>query len=230
VVAEGVVPDQATKNQILTKLRDLYGADRVVDRIQVENITAPPDWGKYVANMLSPELSKVTAGKLEVDGQSVRISGQVPNEALRQQVVSELSVASNSTYTITNSIRMGGSQQNLLDETLANRTIEFENGSARLTPLGMRILDEMASKMREMGDVRVQIIGHTDNQGQREKNLTLSQDRADAVRAYLVKQGVAAGGLSVLGKGPDEPTVSNATPDGRARNRRIQFKVLSNNP
>lgn len=226
VIAEGIVPDQATKSAILARLQELYGAGRIVDRIQVESIPAPPNWGKYVSNMLSPGLRRVSAGKLEVDGQSVRVSGQVANEAQRQQVASELSVASNSSYTITNSLRAGGSEQDLLDQTLAGRIIEFESGSARLTPPGMGILDEMARKMRELGEVRVQIIGHTDNVGQRQNNLALSHARAETVRAYLAQRGVAAGGLSVLGKGPDEPVADNAAADGRARNRRIEFRVL----
>ncbi|MEZ0469770.1 OmpA family protein [Luteimonas salinilitoris] len=226
VVAEGVVPDQATKAQILDKLRTLYGDERVVDRIQVESIPTPPNWGSYVANMLTPGLQRVSAGKLEVNGQSVRITGEVVNEAQRQQVASELSLASNSTYTVTNSLGTGGSGQGLLDATLGDRIIEFESGSARLTDLGRYILDEMAEKLREIGDARVQIIGHTDDVGQRQGNLALSQARAEAVRGYLVGQGIPPGNLDVLGRGPDEPIADNATEDGRARNRRIQFRVL----
>jgi len=225
VVAEGVVPDQATKSLILGELRELYGSERVVDRIQVESIPTPPNWGKYVAGMLSPGLKRVHNGKLQVDGQSVRISGEVANEAQRQQVASELSLASNSTYTVTNGLGMGDSQQ-VLDATLGDRIIEFESGSARLTDVGRTILDEMAEKMSGMDGARVQVIGHTDNVGQRQANIALSHARAEAVRAYLVGKGIARGNLSVLGKGPDEPVADNTSADGRARNRRIEFRVL----
>ncbi|MDN5781500.1 MAG: OmpA family protein, partial [Luteimonas sp.] len=204
----------------------LYGSERVVDRIQVESIPTPPNWGSYVAKMLTPGLQRVSNGKLEVNGQSVRITGDVVNEAQRQQVASELSLASNSTYTVTNSLGTDGSGQELLDTTLGDRIIEFESGSARLTDIGRRILDEMAQKMREIGDARVQIIGHTDNVGGRQSNIALSLSRAEAVSAYLVERGIPRENLSVLGKGPDEPVADNATVDGRARNRRIQFRVL----
>ncbi len=226
VIAEGVVPDEATKQRILGGLRGIYGAARVVDRVQVQDIPTPPNWGEYVANMLGPGIQRVHDGKLEVNGQSVRISGQVPNEAQRQQVLSELSVASNTSYTVTNGLKVGGSEQDVLDATLANRIIEFESGSARLTPKGMAILDEMVARMREMDDVKVQIVGHTDNVGQPQSNLALSQARAQAVRAYLAQHGIAAAGLTALGKGADEPVADNATAEGRARNRRIEFKVL----
>ena len=190
VIAEGIVPDQASKALILARLHEVYGAERVVDRLQVESIPTLPNWGEYVANMVGPGLRRVSDGALEVNGQAVRITGQVVNEAQRQQVASELSLASSSRYTVTNS------------------------------------LDEMASGLREIGDARVQIVGHTDDIGARQGNIALSQARALAVRDYLVGQGIPVDNLSVLGRGPDEPIADNATDDGRARNRRIQFKVL----
>ncbi|MBD3827062.1 MULTISPECIES: OmpA family protein [Stenotrophomonas] len=224
VVIEGVVPDQATKARLLKNLREVYGAERVVDRVQVESIATPPNWGDYVAGMINPGLKRVSPGKLEINGQSVRVSGEVGNEALRQQVASDLSLASNTSYTVTNALKVG-SQQKLLDQTLANRIIEFQSGSAKLTPLGMRILDEMSEKMVQMGDTSFVVIGHTDNVGQRESNLALSHARAQAVKAYLVQKGIAANHLDVVGKGPDEPVADNASLDGRARNRRIEFKI-----
>ncbi|KLJ03002.1 cell envelope biogenesis protein OmpA [Luteimonas sp. FCS-9] len=226
VVVEGIVPDQATKAQILDKLRTLYGAERVVDKVRVEAIPAPPNWGTYVGNMLTPGLQRVRGGKLEVDGQSVRISGDVPNEAQRQQVLSELSMASNTSYTVTSGLRTAGSAQDVLDQTLGDRIIEFRSGSATLTPLGAGILDEMAAKLQELGDARVQVVGHTDDVGQRESNLALSHARAEAVRAHLARRGIDPQRISVLGRGPDEPIADNATEDGRARNRRIQFRLL----
>lgn len=226
VVAEGVVPDQSTKAQILDRLREVYGTDRVVDLIQVESIPTPPNWGSYVADMITPGLQRISGGELEVNGQSVRVSGQVVNEAQRQQVASELSLASNSTYTVTSALETGGSGQGLLDATLGDRIIEFESGSARLTPLGEYILAEMAESMIEIGDAGVQVVGHTDDIGSRQANLALSHARAEAVREHLAGLGVPHANLSVLGKGPDEPVADNTTDEGRARNRRIQFQIL----
>lgn len=224
VVIEGVVPDQATKAKLLNNLRAVYGAERVVDRIQVESIATPPNWGDYVAGMINPGLTRVSPGKLEVNGQSVRITGEVGNEALRQQVASDLSLASNTSYTVTNGLKVG-SQQSILDQTLANRIIEFQSGSAKLTPFGMSILDEMVVKMAQMPGSRFLVIGHTDNVGQRESNLALSHARALAVKSYMMAKGIPASHMDVLGKGPDEPVADNTSNDGRARNRRIEFKI-----
>jgi OOP family OmpA-OmpF porin len=75
-------------------------------------------------------------------------------------------------------------------------------------------------------DKKVEVIGHTDNAGSRAGNLSLSQARAEAVKAYVVERGVKADMVAVSGEGPDRPVADNRTPEGRARNRRIEFKVV----
>ena len=74
----------------------------------------------------------------------------------------------------------------------------------------------------------VQVEGHTDNVGQPEKNKKLSQDRADSVKAYLVKKGVADARLKAVGFGQEKPAESNDTPAGRDNNRRVEFNLPSN--
>lgn len=226
VVASGTVPDEATKSAVVAKLRELYGTDRVVDRLEVDAVVAPPNWDDYVLKMLGPNLRQVSGGELRISGNDVRISGEVANEAQRQQVASDISTSLNSTYNVSNALRVGAGKQNVLDDALANRIIEFESGSAVLTDRGRGILGEMASAMRTLQGTRVEIIGHTDSMGLRQSNVALSYARADAVKSYLVANGIAPANLSVAGAGPDRPVADNATPEGRARNRRIEFRVL----
>jgi len=78
----------------------------------------------------------------------------------------------------------------------------------------------------KLKDKRVEVIGHTDNAGSRAGNLSLSQARAEAVKAYIAGRGVNPGLIAVSGEGPDRPVADNRTPEGRARNRRIEFKVV----
>lgn len=227
VIVDGIVPDEAAKAKVLARLRELYGAERVIDRVRIGSVVAPPNWGDSVAGLVDATLRQVSSGELDVDGNSVRIRGTVANEMQRQQVASHLLTSLNSTYSVNASgLRVGASAQNLLDDVLADRIIEFESGSNQLTPAGRRILDELVEPMKRIGSSRVQIIGHTDNVGQRQANLALSLARAETVRAYFQEHGIPTAGLSVVGRGPDEPVADNATPAGRARNRRIQFKVL----
>lgn len=225
VIASGAVPDEATKQVVLGKLRALYGAAAVVDRIEVDgSLIAPPNWREHVGNLLSPSLQQVSQGELSIAGNAVTISGQVGNEAARQQVASELSTSLNSTYAVTNRLR--AAKVNVLQATLANRIIEFESGSATLTSAGATILDEIVAAWAQVGSRPVQVIGHTDSAGPHEKNVALSYARASAVKSYLVSRGINATTITAQGAGPDQPVADNATPEGRARNRRIEFRVL----
>lgn len=226
VVASGVVPDEATRAQVMARLRELYGAERVVDQLSLGAVVAPPQWSQHLQKMLSPSLRQVTRGQLSVQGNTIDIKGDVANEAQRQQVASDMAAVLNPTYTIRNGLRVAAQEQVLVDQTLANRIVEFEPGSAVLRPAGVALLDEMARTLSSMKDKRVLVIGHTDAQGGHAANVALSQARADAVRTYLISRGLSAGHVSTVGVGPDRPVASNATEAGRARNRRIEFQIV----
>lgn len=225
VVVNGTVPDEATKAAFLARLREMYGADGVVDQLAVGSVSLLPNWGLYVQKLLNPNLKLVTKGMLKIDGNNVTIRGEVVNEAQRQQIASDIAGSLNPTYTVNNGLRVSAAEQNLLDETLARRIIEFESGKATLTPSGKAILDEMAAALQKVKGKRVEVIGHTDNIGLRESNLSLSQARAESVRAYLAEKGISPDMIGVSGQGPDRPVADNATADGRARNRRIEFRI-----
>jgi OmpA-OmpF porin, OOP family len=225
VVVGGKVPDEATHSAVLERLRETYGVGNVVDQIEVGSVATPPNWGANVQKLIGPQLKQISKGLLKIDGTQIDVKGEVANESQRQQIVSDIANALNPTYTIRNALRVTASEQGLLDSTLANRTIEFETGSALLTPPGRAILDQMAVALAHISDKAVEIIGHTDNSGSRASNIALSQARADAVKGYLVAKGVAPRSMTTLGVGPDQPIASNDTGDGRARNRRIEFRV-----
>ncbi|RQH09900.1 OmpA family protein [Paraburkholderia dinghuensis] len=227
VVAAGTVPDEATHAAILARLRETYGATNVVDQIEVGNVATPPNWAANVQKLLNAQLKQIHKGQLKIDGTQIDVRGEIGNEAVRQQIASDMATALNPTYTIRNGLRVSASEQGLLDQTLANRTIEFETGSATLTPQGHAILDQMAAVLVKMNTRTVEIIGHTDNAGNRASNIALSQARADAVKAYLVTKGISPQQMTTTGVGPDQPLASNNTSDGRARNRRIEFRAGS---
>ncbi|MGU7783871.1 OmpA family protein [Burkholderia sp. PU8-34] len=225
VVVGGKVPDEATKAAVLQKLRDTYGAASVVDQIEVGDVATPPNWSANVQKLIGPQLKQISKGQLKIDGTQIEMKGEVHNEAQRQQLASDMANTLNPTYTIRNGLRVSASEQGLLDQTLANRTIEFETGSATLTPQGKLILDQMAAVLAKMPNRTVDLIGHTDNSGNRTSNVALSQARADAVKGYLITKGLPSQQMTTTGVGPDQPIAPNDTADGRARNRRIEFRV-----
>ena len=226
VTVSGTVPDEAARAAILQRVRALYGAARVVDQLAVGDVAAPPNWGSHVQKLLAAPLKQVSQGQLTVEGNRVEIRGDVASEALRQQVSGELAGSLGPAYTVSNGLRVAAAPQQLLDAVLARRIIEFETGQAVISPAGMRILDEMAAAMARIGGRKVEVIGHTDNAGARDANLALSLARAAAVRSYLAARGIPAAGIAVAGAGPDQPVADNASAEGRARNRRIEFRVV----
>ncbi len=104
--------------------------------------------------------------------------------------------------------------------------VYFDAGKASIQKRSNTLLDNVAQVLVAHPElVKVQIEGHTDNSGVAEKNKKLSQDRADAVKAYLVSKGVADSRLVALGLGPDRPAEPNDTPAGRDANRRVEFNL-----
>ncbi|MGY4828179.1 OmpA family protein [Sphaerotilaceae bacterium SBD11-9] len=225
VVVAGTVPDEATRNAILARVREVYGAERVVDQLGVGAVVAPPNWSGYVQKIVSSQLKQVSRGQLAINGNNIELKGEVANEAQRQQVAADMATALNPTYAVRNALRVAVQEQAALDATLGNRIIEFEAGSSVLRPTGQAILDEMAATLQKMGGKHVEVIGHTDAIGSREANIVLSLARADAVRSYLAGKGVPPSLISTSGSGPDRPVAGNDTPEGRARNRRIEFRL-----
>jgi OOP family OmpA-OmpF porin len=225
VVVAGTVPDEATRNAILARVREIYGVERVIDQLGVGQVVAPPNWSGYVQKIVSPQLKQVSRGQLVINGNNIELKGEVANESQRQQLAADMATALNPTYAVRNALRVAAQEQSVLDATLANRIIEFEAGSSVLRPAGRGILDEMAATLLKMGGKKVEVIGHTDSQGTRDTNIVLSLARADAVRSYLAAKGVPPSLITTSGSGPDRPVAANDTPEGRARNRRIEFRV-----
>lgn len=109
--------------------------------------------------------------------------------------------------------------------SLADRVLVFPVGVSAIQGDGARTLDEIAELLKLRPDVSLRIEGHTDNTGPDQLNRTLSQERADAVRNYLIQRGVAGSRLEARGYGPSRPAATNDTPEGRSRNRRVEFIV-----
>lgn len=104
--------------------------------------------------------------------------------------------------------------------------IFFEFGKAALSPESFPELDRIALTLTEDTHLGIEIGGHTDNIGSNESNLKLSQDRADAVREYLIGKGIEPDRVGSKGYGESKPVASNTTPEGQKLNRRVEFTIL----
>ena len=106
---------------------------------------------------------------------------------------------------------------------LVLKGVNFESGKSVLLKGSHKVLDEVAESLREWPEINIEIQGHTDASGNAAKNLTLSQERAETVRQYLIDKGIAPNRLTAVGYGEDKPIADNATRAGRAQNRRVEI-------
>lgn len=106
--------------------------------------------------------------------------------------------------------------------------ILFDFGKFELKDVAKTNIQSLASSLNQYPGTDIRVIGHTDSRGTEEYNMTLSQKRAAAVKAYAVSQGVPSSRLITIGKGFAEPIADNTTDEGRAANRRVEIVIVAN--
>ena len=111
---------------------------------------------------------------------------------------------------------------------IALRNVFFETGKSEVKIDSYPELDRLIQLMQDVPTLKIELSGHTDNVGNDEYNLNLSQRRADAVRLYLTSRGLDKIRVSAVGYGESKPVDTNETSDGRANNRRTEFEIIDN--
>jgi outer membrane protein OmpA-like peptidoglycan-associated protein/opacity protein-like surface antigen len=105
--------------------------------------------------------------------------------------------------------------------------INFRRNSADIKATSFPTLKETVKVLKDYPDLRIEVSGHTSNEGKADFNMKLSQQRAQAVKAFLVSAGIDENRVGTVGYGPDKPIEDNGTKQGRDKNRRIEFRLLS---
>jgi outer membrane protein OmpA-like peptidoglycan-associated protein len=108
-------------------------------------------------------------------------------------------------------------------EKIIMKNIEFATGKSDINPTSEKILNNALVAMKKIPGTTFDIVGHTDDVGEREDNIKLSTERAEAVKKWLVDRGIAESRLTTRGAGPDEPLLPNNTEANRQKNRRVEF-------
>ena len=103
--------------------------------------------------------------------------------------------------------------------------VNFVTGSDEITGASRSVLDNVAETLIRNGDINVEVAGYTDDRGASDFNQSLSQKRAESVKAYLQSSGVAANRMKAKGYGEDDPIGNNSTSAGRAMNRRVELHI-----
>lgn len=114
----------------------------------------------------------------------------------------------------------------LEDKPVRIEGANFDTNSAKLRGVSIQKLDEVVGFADKYKDAKLEVTGHTDSRGTKAYNQKLSEKRAESVKAYLVKKGVAATRITAKGYGLEQPMADNKTADGRAQNRRVEIRSV----
>ena len=115
----------------------------------------------------------------------------------------------------------------LTDGKIVTHAIKFDVNKSVIKAESMGFLNELAKWMKEKGDVKLEIIGHTDSDGDDKVNMKLSESRAEAVKNQLVSMGVSAVRFSTKGMGETQAIDNNTSVEGKANNRRVEFVKIN---
>lgn len=110
-----------------------------------------------------------------------------------------------------------------VDVPMVLEGVTFASGKSDITPESALILENSLKTLKTYDDIFVEIRGYTDNVGSKSSNVKLSQKRADAVKDWLISNGIDAERISAVGYGPNNQLVPNDSPENRRKNRRIEF-------
>ena len=233
VSVSGQVASQAEKTRLWDALVANFGDGNVSGDITVDTTAAPAGWMDKLIAML-PDL-KANGLKFDLYGNSLKIDTSALSEAdrfaLSQKFRSafggfDISGMWDQAMAALAGLSAGYNADDLV-KALNLMDIYFDTGSAAITKDSNETLQAAAKAIQGApAGIRIEAGGHTDNTGDPAANMTLSQQRADAVVARLKELGVADGVLTAKGYGQDDPIADNSTEEGRAENRRMAFTVL----
>ncbi|MBC7282705.1 OmpA family protein [Hoeflea sp.] len=229
----GSLPSDEARARLLDIAGLKFGQVTIDD---AQDVSAPLPAGFEAAVLVALQaLSRLDDAEARILGDTVLVRGTALNAQASREVARLLRAGMPERFTAVSAIELAAVPQSVLsasacqeelDSLTARNTVLFETGEAAIQDHSHGFLDRIAFAMRQCGDVRLEISGHTDSDGPEADNLALSQRRAEAVLGFMIAAGVPADRLDATGLGEGRPVGSNETDAGKASNRRIEFRVL----
>ena len=221
--AEDYIEDLANESPDQVEAADVEQAVRLLARAERAARKRSPLPGREVIVLDDPQ-SREEARQARGDADSARLAADEEREhALAARMEAEQERAENARLRA----ELGQAQTRVTERgvVLTLGDVLFEVGKSDLKPGATRSLDKLVAALRRDPEMAVTIEGHTDSTGKRASNVELSKRRANAVRSYLAAKGVGGQRIKAAGLGPDFPVATNATAEGRQRNRRVELLV-----
>jgi len=232
LVLRGTVPDLARRDGLLAHARSLWGEERVASEMAIQETMDTACWPESFEGFLAALKNQRQDLQVTLKMCRMELAGSALSELQRERLRGALAAALpgfelTDSMTLREATSAAEKVQVDLDAYLAAEIVEFATNSAELTPAGKAILDRVAEILQD-SDASFEISGHTDSQGEEAYNLDLSARRAKEARRYLIEEGgIEADRLLTAGYGETRPVADNATPEGRQKNRRTEFRALA---
>jgi OmpA-OmpF porin, OOP family len=231
----GSVPDQATKTNLINSAEKVFGLSNVVDQIEIKSSVAAPLWVEQARAIFPLLKSTIKNGMFVFKDKTVAVSGEISGEDSKTKILRSIDSVAGAALTVNDQLqtpnsrggkgKKSGPLQVKLNELLLGKTIEFDSSSSRLRNDSHRLLDAIVDVLKSGTSGQIEISGHTDKNGKEDKNVRLSQRRADAVKKYLVDKGINSARVESIGHGSSMPIADESTFEGQRKNRRIEFNV-----
>lgn len=227
----GYVPDNNVHAALAATAGRKFFNEKVVDNLKA-SVGAPTGFANAVIPALGA-LSRLSTGTLVVSDREVKLSGDAWYEAAANEIRAGLAKDLPRGWQAKPEISVKPAAapvdatvcQQLFSDLLAKGKIRFESGRATIDPDSAGLLDRLTETAQRCPAANIDIVGHTDADGDEGFNQALSEKRAQAVADYLIRAGLLADRFKAAGYGSQQPVASNDTDEGKARNRRIEFVV-----
>jgi OOP family OmpA-OmpF porin len=231
VTLNGYVPDNAVHAALIDATKRKFLNEKIIDNLKA-SVGAPRGFANAVTVALGA-LSRLSTGSLMISDREVKLSGDafydVAADEIRAGLAGELPQGWRATPEVStrppSSVVDATVCQQLIAELLAVGRIRFLSGQANIDVDSRGLMDRLVEIALRCPTANLEIGGHTDTDGDEDANMKLSERRAQAVLDYLLRAGLPADRLHAVGFGQREPVASNDTAEGKAQNRRIEFKV-----
>ncbi len=228
LTVKGYVSGDEQKAHLAQQLVSEYNNNSIQNDVQT-GAGAPEDWDQLSETLLN-EIKTLKLASVQMIGQTIRIAGKASTTKEVQALKQAIEPFQQQGYTFSTPIVALDNAaivcQKEFNRLLSQEKIRFESGGSSIDSNSDSLLGELADAAIFCADSTIVITGHTDNIGNDEDNLKLSEQRAKAVKGWLFNEGgVPLERLKTQGKGASERLETNETTKGRAKNRRIEFIV-----
>jgi outer membrane protein OmpA-like peptidoglycan-associated protein len=229
----GFVPTSAAKTALLKSFETTFGSGVTLKEVVTVNKAAAPLDGDLVGKLASA-LKGVKGLTFDAQGTVAMITGAVASDAEKAAAVDSVKALFPNVSINADALVVGDATKvptscdaaaSYLKLVTADTKIQFASGGSTLTAASQTALGRVAEAIKKCTTVKLLVEGNTDTSGSATKNATISKERADVVRAQLVKLGIPAANITAVGNGSGNALASNDSAAGRADNRRVDVTV-----